>query len=95
MAFSLEGLAALALAQGRPALAARNLAVAAAARGSQALPLQPAVAPLVERLGTRARVLLGDQAFDREAREAGSWSLPEALDRSLADLTEPAAATED
>jgi predicted ATPase/class 3 adenylate cyclase len=91
MAFSLEGLAALALSRDRPALAARNLAVAAAARGAQALPLQPVVAPLVERLVTRARLLLGDEAFDSEAREARRWSLPEALDRSLEDLTEPAA----
>jgi hypothetical protein len=95
MAFSLEGLAALALTQGRPALAARNLAVAAAARGTQALPLQPVVAPLVERLTRRARVLLGTQAFDREARGAQGWPLPEALDRSLEDLTEPAVAGED
>jgi predicted ATPase/class 3 adenylate cyclase len=95
MAYSLEGLAALALAQDRPALAARNLAVAAAARGSQALPLQPVVARLMERLVERARLLLGDQAFDAEAREARSWSLPEALDRSLEDLPEPAVATGD
>ena len=88
MAFSLEGLAALALARGRPALAARNLAVAAAARGSLALPLQEAVVPLVERLTGRARQLLGDQAFDRETREARRSSLPEALDRALEELAE-------
>jgi hypothetical protein len=92
MAFSLEGLAALALAEERPALAARNLAVADAARSSQALPLQPAVAPLVERLVMRARALLGDEAFDREWLAARSWSLPQALGRALEDLAAPAVA---
>ena len=89
MAFALEGLAALALAEERPALAARNLAVAAAARGSSALPLQPVVAPLVERLVTRARELLGDESFDREAAAARRWPLPETLDRALHEWAGP------
>jgi tetratricopeptide (TPR) repeat protein len=89
MAFALEGLAALALAEDRPALAVRTLAVAAAARSSQALPLQPPVLRLVEELDSRARVLLGDAAVARERAEARSWSLSEALDRALEELAEP------
>ncbi len=95
MAYALEGLAALALAEDRPAVAARNLAVAAAARGVEALPLQPAVAPLVERLSTRAREMLGNERFDREGADARRWSLPEALDRALAELAAPASARKD
>jgi hypothetical protein len=90
MAFSLEGLAALALAEDRPAVAARSLAAAAAARGDQALPLQPAVVPLVERLTTRAREMLGTDGFDREGADARRWSLAEALDRAVAELAAPA-----
>jgi hypothetical protein len=88
VAYSLEGLAALALAEEQPALAVRNLTVAAVSRGSQALPLQPSVVPLVERLITRARELLGDEAFDREEVEAQRWSPPDALDRAVHELTE-------
>ena len=89
MAFALEGLAALAVAEDRPAVAVRSLAVAAAARGAQALPLQPPVAALVLELADRARVLLGVDASDREEAAARGWSLAHALDRALEDLAEP------
>jgi predicted ATPase/class 3 adenylate cyclase len=89
MTFSLEGLAALALAEARPRLAARSLAVAAAARSSQALPLQPPLSRLVEEMTGRARAELGADAYDREAVEARDRPLAEALDRAVEDLMDP------
>ena len=90
LAYSLEGPAALALAEDRPAAAARYLAAAAAARGTKALPLAPALPPLVDQLVRRAREVLGDEAFDRAAADGRRWSLPAALDRALEELSEPA-----
>jgi hypothetical protein len=90
LAFSLEGLAGVALAEDRPAVAARALAVAAAARGSTALPATPALQPLIERMTAQARGELGNDAFERVQDEARGWSLTEALDRSLEELAEPA-----
>ena len=56
IAYSLEGLAAVALADGRPAVAARALAAAAAARrDSVASPLWPVLTPLVDDLTLRSR----------------------------------------
>ena len=89
MAYSLEGLAALALAEDRPAVAARSLAAAAAARGGNALPLSAPLPPLVDLLFGRAREMLGDDAFNRSLSDGRRCSLRQALDRALEDLSEP------
>jgi predicted ATPase/class 3 adenylate cyclase len=83
IASSLEGLAGVAVADGAPAVAARALAAAAAARGRSAASPTPALPPLVERLASRSRDLLGQEAFDDASAEGRTWSLPEALRRTL------------
>jgi predicted ATPase/class 3 adenylate cyclase len=82
IANSLDGLAAVALDQGRPDVAARALAAAAAARRGLAMPLWPALDPLVDRLTARAREQVGDDAV-AETREE---NLGQALARALDDL---------
>ncbi|WP_216870354.1 adenylate/guanylate cyclase domain-containing protein [Modestobacter excelsi] len=89
VAASLEGLAALALADGRPAVAARALAAADQARRRVATMLFPAVAPLVEDLGARAREQLGEPAHAAASEEGRRWPLLEALDRTLAEAGRP------
>ena len=84
IAYSLEGLAAVALADGRPAAAARALAAADAARRHLASPLWPVLAPLVDDLNTRARTESGDGAAVAEGRES---DLRQVLDRTLEELT--------
>jgi len=86
IAYSLEGLASMALAAGRPAVATRALAAAAAARTDVASPLWPALTPLVDDLTARSRARLGDQvaAAESEGRDA---DLLQVLDRTLEDLT--------
>ncbi|WP_448628608.1 adenylate/guanylate cyclase domain-containing protein [Geodermatophilus sp. URMC 64] len=88
VAASLEGLAAVALAGGRPAVAARALAAAAAARSRVAAMLFPAVAPLVADLTARASEQLGEPAYARAAEEGRAWPLLHALDRTLEDLAD-------
>ena len=70
IAYSLEGLAAVALADRRPAVAARALAAASAARRDVASPLWPVLTPLVDDLTARAREQLGADA-DRPSPKAG------------------------
>jgi predicted ATPase/class 3 adenylate cyclase len=89
MAFSLEGLAAVALADGLSDVAARALAAAAAARGKVAMAQFPTLAPVVEDLVRRTRELLGDQAYERAVAEGSEWSLRQALDQSMAELARP------
>jgi hypothetical protein len=85
-AYSLEGLAALALAHGLPAVAARALAAAQpvhlVAQLSSVLPL------LVTPLAARAREELGDEAYDAASAEGRQWSLDLALDRTLRALSD-------
>jgi predicted ATPase/class 3 adenylate cyclase len=83
IAYSLEGMAALALAEARPAVAARSLAAATAARGRTALPLTPTLPPLIEQLVARSRAMLGEEEFEHAWAEGQSLSLVEALDRTL------------
>jgi predicted ATPase/class 3 adenylate cyclase len=91
IAYSLEALAGLALADGRPGVAARALAAAAAARGRSALPLTPALPPVIGRLVDRCRELLGAAAFDEATAEGSSWSLLDALTWTVgASVPEPA-----
>jgi len=83
IAYSLEGLAGLALAEARPEVAARALAAAAAARGRSALPLTPALPPVIGRMVDRCRELLGEVGFDEATSEGSSWTLLDALRRTL------------
>jgi hypothetical protein len=87
-AYSLEALAALALAEGRADVAARTLAAAAAARGQTARPLTPALPPLVGDLVVHGRALLGG-AFDDLWAEGRRWPVAHALVRALQDMAEP------
>jgi predicted ATPase len=82
----LVGLASVALADGRPGVAARALAAAGAARQNIARPLWPVLASLVDDLTARIREQMGDQAYEA-ARAAGrDWALLEALDQTLEEL---------
>jgi predicted ATPase/class 3 adenylate cyclase len=96
MAFSLEGLAAVALTARRPAVAARALAAAAAARRHIAAPFNPALAPLLADVADRARGLLGDEEYEAACAEGSRWPLLQALDRTLTllDDADPASGTE-
>jgi hypothetical protein len=87
LAYSLEGLAAVALAEGRCAVAASTLAAADEARGRSALPLTPGLPPLVRALVGRCRELLGEDAFERTWAEGRRWSLRQALELALHDLS--------
>jgi predicted ATPase/class 3 adenylate cyclase len=86
MAYSLEGLAAVALAEGRCAVATRTLASADEGRGGSAVPLTPGLPPLVRALVGRCRELLGEEAFERAWGEGRRWSLRQALELALDDL---------
>jgi hypothetical protein len=92
LAYSLEGLAAVALAEGRCAVAARTLAAADEARRRSALPLAPGLPPLVQRLVGRCRELLGEDVFERTWAEGRRWSLRQALELALQDLSAPTSA---
>ena len=87
IAYSLEGLAAVALTDGRPAVAARALAAADAARRDVASPLWPVLTPLVDGLTARARNKLGDEAGAAIA-EGRESDLRHVLDRTLEELTD-------
>ena len=78
IAYSLEGLAAVALDGGRPAVAARALTAAAAARRSVASPLWPVLQPVVDDLTVRSGA--APAVTDREP------DLHQVLDRTLADV---------
>ena len=86
LAYSVEALAALALAEGSPAVAARALAAAEAARGSAALPHTPALPPVIAQLVERSRAQLGEGAFEAAWAAGRGEDLPTALERALRDL---------
>ena len=86
MAYSLEGLAAVALSDGRPAAAARALAAAAAGRRELASPLWPALTPMVEGLAARARERLGAAAAAAAEAEGRDGSPLDSLTRTLDEL---------
>lgn len=92
MAYSLDGLAAVALADGEPAVAARALHAAAVIRRGAGNPASPAFEPLLNDLSSRARRKLGDAGFAQAVTEAERWEPIEALECTLAALT---AAVED
>jgi predicted ATPase/class 3 adenylate cyclase len=83
IAYSLDGLAAMALATGRAAVAARALASAAAIRERARNPASPAFRPLLEQLVARSRAALGDAAYASATAEAETWEVGEAVDRIL------------
>jgi predicted ATPase/DNA-binding SARP family transcriptional activator/class 3 adenylate cyclase len=85
---SLEGLAAVALADDRPDVAARALAAAAECRRHRATALSPALTPLIEDLARRSRRQLGDQAYEKARAEAAQWSPLQALDQTLAEFAD-------
>jgi predicted ATPase len=89
VAFSLEGLAAVALADGRPEVAARALGAAAAARGTIAMARFPTLEPVVDDLVTRTREGLGEPTYQAAVAEGGQWPLLHALDRTLSELIQP------
>ena len=84
-AYSLEGLAAVALTDGRPAVAARALAAAAGVH--LAAPLSAVLPLLVAPLAARARERLGDEAYEVACAEGRQWPLSDALEQTLAALT--------
>jgi tetratricopeptide (TPR) repeat protein len=83
IAYSLEGLAGLALVEGHPEVATRALGAAGAARGRSALPLTPALPPVIGQMVDRCRELLGDATFEEAWSQGGSWTLLDALRRTL------------
>ena len=88
IAYSLEGLAAVALADGRPAVAARALAAAAAARRDVASPLWPVLTPLVDDLTARAREPAGRRTAEAAVAEGRESDLRQVLDRTLTALAD-------
>ncbi|TFV86981.1 AAA family ATPase [Blastococcus sp. CT_GayMR16] len=88
IAYALEGLAAVALGDGRPDVAAQALAAATSMREHLALPRAPALPPLLDDVADRARRQLGDEAYDAAVAEARQWPSPQALDRTFEALTE-------
>ncbi|MEX5719140.1 ATP-binding protein [Geodermatophilus maliterrae] len=86
MANCLEGLAGVALADGRPVEAARALAAAAAARRDVAMPSTPALRPLVDDLAARVREQLDAQSYEAACAEGRHLGLRQALDRALEEL---------
>jgi predicted ATPase/class 3 adenylate cyclase len=87
IAYSLEGLAAVALRDGHAAAAARALAAAAVARHDVASPLWPVLTPLVDELTARSRAALGDQA-EPAVVEGRQSDLRQVLTRTLDELAD-------
>jgi hypothetical protein len=92
IAYSLEGLAAVALADGRPAAALRALAAAAAARSDVASPLWPVLTPLVADLTARSEDALGERA-EAAAAEGREADLQQILGRTLDEISERSTVT--
>jgi hypothetical protein len=88
IAYALEGLAALALVDGRPAGAARALAAAASARRGVAVPLDLALQPLVDDVAAGARERLGDRACAAAWAEGRRWPPLQALRRTLREVAD-------
>ena len=90
IAYSLEGLAAVAVADGRPVVAVRALAAADAARHDVASPLWPVLSPLVEDLTARSRAALGEGTAEAAVAEGREADLRSVLDRTLAAVSDAA-----
>jgi len=50
--------------------------------------LNLALTPMVAGLASRAREQMGDQAYEAACADGRQWSLPQALDRTLEELTD-------
>ncbi|HEX2064417.1 MAG TPA: hypothetical protein VHE80_08345, partial [Acidimicrobiales bacterium] len=83
MAYSTDGLAAVALEAGQPAAAARALAAGAALREHLGYPPSPAFPPVLEALARRCRAELGDEDYEATVAEGRSWDVEDAIDRTL------------
>jgi hypothetical protein len=83
---ALEGLAAMALADSRPATATRALAAVDGARQNAPMVLWPVIASLAADLADRSRTELGNEHFEAAWDEGRNWSLVQALDRTLEQL---------
>jgi predicted ATPase/class 3 adenylate cyclase len=80
IAYSLEGLAAAALTEGRPDAAGRALAAAAATRQQLGQPPSRALAPFQADLAARIRAALGESGSEAAWAEGRSWDVRRALD---------------
>jgi hypothetical protein len=87
VAYSLEGLAAVAVADGHPAAAVRALAAANAARHDVASPLWPVLTPMVDATMARARAALGEPTAEAAVAEGRQADLRQVLDRTLEELS--------
>jgi hypothetical protein len=83
---ALEGLAAVALAQGRPAVATRAVAAATGARQNTHTALWPVITSLAADLAARSRAELEEQSYEAAWDEGQRWTLVQALDRTLEEL---------
>jgi hypothetical protein len=92
MAYSLDGLAALALSAGRPATAARALGAARAIRDRAGHPPSAAFLPLLDDVRTRTCAALGEEPYRAAETDGAGWTAVEALDRVLDELSGDAAA---
>jgi hypothetical protein len=88
IAYSLEGLAAVAVTDGMPAVAVVALAAADAARSDVASPLWPVLDPFIEDLAARSRAALGDDATEAAIAEGREADLRHVLDRTLTALSD-------
>ena len=86
IAYSLDGLAAAALADGKPVVAARALASAANVRQQVGHPPAPVFFPMIGDLAARSRALLGDELYEAAVSEARQWDAVDALARALEGL---------
>src|SRR5207302_3218416 len=82
---NLEGLAAVAVAQGRPERAARLFAVAEALREAMGVVLTPADPAEHDRSVAAARTTLGEEAFAAAWAEGRAMAMADAIEYALRD----------
>jgi hypothetical protein len=88
MVHALEGLAAVALAHGRPAVAARALAALTGARQNAPMALWPVITSLAGDLADRSKEQLGHENYAAAWEEGREWPLVRALNQTLEDLAD-------
>jgi tetratricopeptide (TPR) repeat protein len=93
ISYSLDGLAAVALTDGRPDVAARAMAAASAVRERMRHVLSPALRPLVQDLHSRARDQLGDDTYEAACAQGRTWHVTDVLQRTLQDIGDSAPRT--
>lgn len=82
-AYCLDGLAAVALAQGQPEVAARLLGASSHARALVGVAIWPGMKPLADALRAAVIAALGDADFQTATAEGTRMRLNEALDYAL------------